>query len=327
MVFLKGQIPWNKGLPRPLETRLKISQKRKCQHNSPETEFKKGITPWDKGKHIWKNRKHPLVGKKLRKDSIEKISQTRKRLFAEGKLRSPTEGKHLSDLTKLKISIANRKPNPKISQARKRLFAESKLVPWNKGKHHMQKERHPLYGRSRPSYVLQRMKEGLERWKKSNEIIPWNKGKVNVYSAESNRIRSIKSKRLWQDVNYRERVIKNVLKGLLKRPTSLEKVIIELIAKHNLPFEYCGNGTFLIGFKNPDFCSSNGSKICIEVANRFHHQGSWADKRKEHFKKYGWKCLVLWWDEIFSDKYGKKYKPNWEEEIVLKIRNFIVSSF
>jgi hypothetical protein len=54
--------------------------------------------------------------------------------------------------------------------------------------------------------------------------------------------------------------------------------------------------------KNPDFININGDKSCIEVANRFHHQGDWAVKRKEHFKKLGWDCAIFFEDEIDENK-------------------------
>jgi hypothetical protein len=96
MPFSKGSMPWNKGVSRPPETRLKISQKRKGQHNSPRTEFKKVFVPWDKGKYIWNDSVHPLLGKSPSKEAREKQSQIMKMLYAEGKLKSPTEGKKMS---------------------------------------------------------------------------------------------------------------------------------------------------------------------------------------------------------------------------------------
>lgn len=99
----------------------------------------------------------------------------------------------------------------------------------------------------------------------------------------------------WQDPEYREKVIKNTLKGLLKRPTSLEQRLIKFFTEHSLPFVYVGDGSFLIGYKNPDFINTNGLKTCIEVSNSFFHRDNpdWAAKRKAHFKKYGWDCIIL----------------------------------
>ena len=113
-------------------------------------------------------------------------------------------------------------------------------------------------------------------------MIPWNKGKTHP-----------KLKKLWEDKNYKEKTVKSILKGLMNRPTSLEEEFIEIIKKHNLPYKYVGDGSFFIDCKNPDFININGKKICIEVANTYHHSKDYPKERIKHFKKYGWKCFVF----------------------------------
>jgi len=108
--------------------------------------------------------------------------------------------------------------------------------------------------------------------------------------AEARRREKIKQ---WQDPEYRERTIKAALKGLLKRPTSLEQDLIKFFNKHSLPFKYVGDGSFLIGYKNPDFINTDGRKIAIEVRNSFFSKPHYAEKRKAHFAKYGWDCIIL----------------------------------
>lgn len=46
----KGTPAWNKGIPATKEAKEKQSLLKKGKHLSPETEFKKGLTPWNKGK-------------------------------------------------------------------------------------------------------------------------------------------------------------------------------------------------------------------------------------------------------------------------------------
>jgi len=105
----------------------------------------------------------------------------------------------------------------------------------------------------------------------------------------------------WQDPELRERRIQNTLKGLLKRPTSLEQRFIKFFTDYRLPFKYVGDGSFLIGYKNPDFVNTNGRKIVIEVSNSFFHRDKpdWATRRKAHFKKYGWDCIILETDKSY----------------------------
>lgn len=124
---------------------------------------------------------------------------------------------------------------------------------------------------------------------------------------QANRLKSLSSpkfrqarsklmKEKFRDPDFKEKVIKRSLEGLLKRPTKLEGEFISLIQKYNLPYRYVGNGSFLIGWKNPDFINTNGEKICIEVANRIHHTPDWAKKRIRHYIKWGWRCIILWQD-------------------------------
>lgn len=85
----------------------------------------------------------------------------------------------------------------------------------------------------------------------------------------------------------------------MKRPTSLERQMKKIIKKYNLPYRYTGDGSFLIGFKNPDFVNINGEKKLIEVAFDFFKikiYGSienYIQQRKEHFAKYGWESYFF----------------------------------
>jgi len=102
----------------------------------------------------------------------------------------------------------------------------------------------------------------------------------------------------WDQKEYKDKAIKAVLKGLLKRPTSLEQETISLFSKYNLPYKYVGDGELIIGGKNPDFVNINGEKKLIEVGNVYHHQGNYIQERKEHFAKYGWETYVFIGDQL-----------------------------
>jgi very-short-patch-repair endonuclease len=147
---------------------------------------------------------------------------------------------------------------------------------------------------------------------------------------ENNPAKTLKNKKrmrkIWSDPNsiynskeYREKILRNSLKALLKRPTKLEQKFIEFFNRYSLPFNYCGNGSLIIGGKNPDFVENNGRKICLEVTNKIFREkilqktpNKYEQERISHFVKYGWKCLVLWEDEL-NDK----------EKLVSNIKNFI----
>lgn len=100
-------------------------------------------------------------------------------------------------------------------------------------------------------------------------------------------------KSTWSNSDYKDRAVKAILKGLIKRPTSLEKQMIDIIKRNNLPYKYTGDGSFLIGYKNPDFVNINGEKKLIEVGNTYHHQGNYSGRRRKHFAKYGWESHIF----------------------------------
>ena len=124
---------------------------------------------------------------------------------------------------------------------------------------------------------------------------------------------SITMKNLWQTDEYRIKTIKAIIKGSIKRPTSFEQKIIELIKKYNLPFKYVGDGEVIINYVNPDFINCNGKKELIEVYCRFWHPKNYEEVRSKRFERYGFKTLFLNEDDLNIE--------SWESRCLEKIRS------
>ena len=127
-------------------------------------------------------------------------------------------------------------------------------------------------------------------------------------------------KRAWVDENSKlgsEETIQKRLISLLKRPTSYEDKIDKLCAKYNLPFIYTGDGSFLIGSKNPDFINMD-KKLAIEVYYswfKVRNNGSCEEyerQRSEYFGTYGWDVVFITENEIEN--------KNWEISCLSKIK-------
>lgn len=93
-----------------------------------------------------------------------------------------------------------------------------------------------------------------------------------------------------------------IRKSLARRPvSSLERRMIAIIARNNLPYKFVGNGQFMLGRKCPDFVNCNGEKIALEVFCRKHKEEfrggfeCWMKDRSKLFATYGWK--VKYFDE------------------------------
>lgn len=89
------------------------------------------------------------------------------------------------------------------------------------------------------------------------------------------------------------------------------ELIFEVICKkHNLPFKYTGDSAFWIGKNpsvNPDFAECNGKKIAVEIFSYWHDPlrrhckvpySQTYKGRKKILKKYGWKLVVFWQEDL-----------------------------
>lgn len=264
--YVKGCCSSFKGKHHSEENKKKLSEIQKGLHTSLSTEFKKGQIPWNRGIKWWTE--------EIRKKQIE---------FKKGIHFSPrTEFKKGdSRLVGNKINLGR-----KHTEEWKRKNSELSKTRWKDEEYRKIVGNAISIGQKNSNFSERVGKKMKEHWKNPEYRIK----------------QSVIRKQIWENEEHREKTIKAILKGLIRRPTSLEQKFIEIIQKYNLPYKYVGNGSFLIGFKNPDFININGDKSCIEVANRFHHQGNWAEKRKEHFKKFGWDCAVIFEDEINESK-------------------------
>jgi len=108
--------------------------------------------------------------------------------------------------------------------------------------------------------------------------------------------------------------LKKMLQSMRQRPTSIEKRFQKIIDEYNLPYKYVGNGSFILGRKNPDFINTNNEKIAIEVYEPFFKEWSfgtvekWRKERSKLFKSFGWKIIYFEASEINKELILKKLK-------------------
>lgn len=111
------------------------------------------------------------------------------------------------------------------------------------------------------------------------------------------------------------------MKAMEIRPTKPESLLISIINKYSLPFDYIGDGKKMIGHVNPDFIHNDGRKVCIEVFGDYWHNRKgmmWhqtEEGRKKYLSKYGYETLILWEHEFKLD--------NAEEIILNKMEGYV----
>jgi len=239
----------------------------------------------------------------------------------------------MSLATKEKISKAlkGRKPwntGHAMSLAMKEKISEARKgsIPWNKGKTYLCKPRKitseeliELYVNQNLSipqisklknirysslhYRLKRL--GIARDRSEARKLGFREGRVKSPMLDEktrkkmsvpNIKKSIALKKLWEDPEYRKKILGRRI------PSSLETKFQKIINKYELPYKYTGNGSFWIEKINPDFVNCNGEKICIEVFCNHYKLMSYdtieqyKERRTAICKRYGW--IVLFFDEF-----------------------------
>lgn len=98
----------------------------------------------------------------------------------------------------------------------------------------------------------------------------------------------------------RNKVIEAYRRGVYhKKPTNLERKIIEVCKRNFLPYKYVGDGKLWIVGKNPDFVHLN-KRVVVEVLGNYWHNQNEFNQRKEKLENAGWKVIGLWEDEIIG---------------------------
>ena len=105
----------------------------------------------------------------------------------------------------------------------------------------------------------------------------------------------------WKDEDYKNRVVKKIMKANNQFPNKMEVRLQELLPTD---YKYVGNGSVILDGLNPDFINTNGQKKIIEFYGSYwHERESYKERDKRRlrvYKKYGYKTLIIW-DYEFKD--------------------------
>ncbi len=109
------------------------------------------------------------------------------------------------------------------------------------------------------------------------------------------------AKKRWESEEY----IQKLRKAMNLKPNKPEKILIDILKKHNLPYKYTGDFNFFIGRKNPDFVNCNGQKKIIELFGDYWHKHKnnipyhqTEEGTREVYSQYGFKTLIIWESEL-----------------------------
>lgn len=273
MVFVKGHNAWNKGVPRSEETRRKISEALKGRRLSED--HRRKLVEAKSGE------RNPNYGKTRSEETRRKIGEANRKTMKENWVNPEYRG-HM-------VRVHKGKPSPrkgvKLSlELRQRLSAAHKGIQAG--------ENHPMYGKNHSKKARERMSM-THTGKKLSEK---HKKKIGETS-----------KRLWQDPEYREKVVRRTLEGAQVKPNKLEMQMDSLL-QECFPNEwrYVGDGQVIIEGLCPDFINYNGQKKIIEVFGDYWHDPTkrrlrpnyTEEGRRATYSQFGFSTLVIWEHEL-----------------------------
>jgi G:T-mismatch repair DNA endonuclease (very short patch repair protein) len=109
----------------------------------------------------------------------------------------------------------------------------------------------------------------------------------------------IAGKKRWQNPRYREKQLTAMFKGLDIKPNKPEQLLNKLLQElFPNEYKYVGDGSVIIGYKNPDFINVNGQKKIIELYGDYWHRNDNPQKRIDLFSKHGYQTLIIWEHEL-----------------------------
>ena len=272
---LRGEsIPWNKGLSKETHPSVAASaEKNRGKVRNEETRKKMSIA------HIGKTKENDsgraVQAEKMRGRTKENYSG---RAVQAEKMRGRTKENDLGyAIISRKLGGRTKETYPYLEAAAEKLRGRT---PWNKG---LTKE------------IDERVAKSAERNRGSNR------------SKETCKKMSIVGKKRWQDPEWREKQLKAIFAGMYIKPTKPEKLLDKLL-QELFPNEwrYIGDGSLLIGYKNPDFVNVNGQKKIIEMNGDYWHSEELTGRTKieeeqqriDHFAQYGYQTLIIWEHEL-----------------------------
>ena len=242
-----------------------------------------------------------IKGSKVNQGRVPSTEQRRKQA-------EKMSGRTLSDEHKAKIKAGAAASDKTIGRSKG-------SIPWNKGMSRANGDPIPTYiypKRSEEANKKQSEAKKGKHFSPNTEFkkgsVPWTQGKtwppemIERMSAAHKNITDETRVKMSKAKIGQQHSAESIKKMLTRRtPTSLEMKFLNIIEKNGLPYKFVGDGSFMIGRKNPDFININGQKIAIEVYARYYklrHAETvqeWMDDRQRVFREYGWE--VIFFDE------------------------------
>lgn len=265
------------------ETKAKMSQPKSESHKKKIKFALIGrVAGPEPNKLGWATRRERYPDWTFSEEAIKKISmallgRSCKPMSEEAKkyLSEINTDKYPSDESRVKMAISN------LGKTSGRPMLESTkkaLLEANVGKHPSESTLKKL---SEAATGRKHSKESIEQMSKSREEWWANASKQDLEKWFTSWSKGHRSKLNW------------------------DEVFLGIYLESRFPGEWAFNSNYqqgiTIGRKVPDFVNVNGKKAVVEMFGHYRHP-DWHEKVWiEHYAKYGYKCTVVWEEEVYSE--------------------------
>lgn len=179
--------------------------------------------------------------------------------------RNPFWGKHHTDGVREKISLS-KLANPTIRRGYRHSEATKEKIRIKAKIRLSDSTKNSMYGKHFTEETKAKMSRSASRnWKNDK------------YVAKQMRSRKVKPNQL---------------------ELSFQQVLDECFPNE---WKYVGDGQFVLGGRCPDFLNIDGKKQLIELFGDYWHRGESPEDKMNHYKKYGFECIVIWENEILHN--------------------------
>ena len=123
-----------------------------------------------------------------------------------------------------------------------------------------------------------------------------------VVSVETRKKMSESQSRNWSNPEFNKKKRVSINNSASISPNQDESLLISFL-ETNFPgkWKFVGDGSFLVGSKNPDFIRVDGTPQIIEYFGSRYHDFPEEETRSEYFSNYGYSCLFIWSQDFWVD--------------------------
>lgn len=181
-----------------------------------------------------------------------------------------------------------------FSEDRKRNISRAKKG-WNPSEATRKRMSEWQLGRVLPKATRQKMSNTHKQ--RPGRFTKGNSGRK--FTDEHRRKISEAAKRLRENPEYRDRIVRVTLAACRKTPNKMEQKLGRFLdSRYPGDWKFVGDASFIIAGKNPDFINVNGRKLIIELFGDYWHKGENPADRAKVFEPYGFRTLVIWEHEL-----------------------------